>query len=288
MNYSIYSGAGNDFVMIYNIDGIVPFDKQKEFTVKVCNEQFKEIDGVIFLEKPVDDNNSIRMNYYNRDGSYGAMCGNGARCIAKYATDIGILNSKRFSLEAVDKVYKAEIKGDNLVKIDFLPPNGYKLNINIGKVNGLSNVVVNYMDLGSEHLIVFIDEEPNKSAFSIDTLDPPSTDAKINEWGRTLRYHPQFKPRGANVNFVNISSASEIRVRTYERGVERETLACGTGIISSALISAIQGKVKPPVKVLVQSGEWLTVDFILKNDSIEDLSLEGPAKKIKEGEIRIL
>src|SRR6266542_2541306 len=90
MNYSIYSGAGNDFVMIDNRDYSVPFGKQKDFTITICEEQFKDIDGVIFLEKPVMEDAAIRMNYYNRDGSYGAMCGNGARCIAQFAADNGI------------------------------------------------------------------------------------------------------------------------------------------------------------------------------------------------------
>jgi diaminopimelate epimerase len=280
IKYSIYSGAGNDFVMINNLGGLVAFDKQKEFTIKVCNEQFKQIDGVIFLEKPMDKNNSIRMNYYNRDGSYGAMCGNGARCIAQFSIDIGILHLNSFNLEAVDKVYKAEIEENNIVRIYFPPPNGYKLNINVEKANGLSNINVNYMDLGSEHLVLFINDELNKSILKINSLD----DAKINEWGKSMRYHPQFQPSGANVNFVDVLSQNELRVRTYERGVERETLACGTGIISSALISAINGKANPPVKVLVQSREWLSVDFILKdNNKVENLSLEGSARKIDEG-----
>jgi diaminopimelate epimerase len=123
----------------------------------------------------------------------------------------------------------------------------------------------------------------NKDILGMKNLD----EAKINEWGRVLRYHKDFQPAGANVNFVQILSGNEIRVRTYERGVERETLACGTGIISSAIISNLSFDIKPPIRVLSQSKEWLVVDFINRNGELENISLEGSAKKIGEGNIRI-
>jgi diaminopimelate epimerase len=281
MNYKIYSGAGNDFVMINNLDKIVPLEKQKEFSAKICEEKFKQIDGVIFLEKPLHEENAIRMNYYNRDGSYGAMCGNGARCIAQFAIDENILDVKTFNLEAVDKVYKAEIPENNIVKIFFPPPKLFELNIEIERVNGLDTVIANYMQVGSDHLVIFIKDRPNFSVFQAQSLD----NININLSGSLLRYHPKFQPAGANVNFVEILSVNELRVRTYERGVERETLACGTGIISSALVSALQNRTKPPIKVLSQSGEWLEVDFKIDKNEISNLSLKGSAKKIGEGEI---
>lgn len=280
MNYNIYSGAGNDFVMINNLNKIIPVESQKEFTIKICGERFKEIDGVIFVDKALDEKNDIRMNYYNRDGSFGAMCGNGARCIAQFAFDNKLTEKIIFDIEAVDKIYGAEILGNNIVKISFPPPDKLETGIEFERPNWMPKLILNYVDVGSDHIVIFIDDEPNKTALSIDGLD----EAKINEWGSELRYDPQFQPKGANINFVQVIAPNQLRIRTYERGVERETLACGTGIISSALIAAILGKVKPPVKVLSQSGEWLTVDFILKqNNKIENLSLEGPAKKIEEG-----
>jgi diaminopimelate epimerase len=281
MKYKIYSGAGNDFVMINNWDNNIPFEKQKEFTIKICNEKFKQIDGVIFLDKPQGKDVSVRMNYYNRDGSYGAMCGNGARCIAQYAVDEGAIKLREFSLEAVDKIYKAELKGNNIVKIHFPPPSDYKLNIGIKSKISESSLNLHWIQVGSEHIVLFINDEVNKKALKIKNLD----EAKINEWGNELRFHAEFQPKGANVNFVDVLSNNEIRIRTYERGVERETLACGTGIISSAIISSLLGKVSPPVKILVQSGEWLTVDFKNNNGKISDLSLEGSAKEIGKGEL---
>jgi diaminopimelate epimerase len=281
INYSIYSGAGNDFVMINNLDNIVSFGEQAAFSKKICETQFPKLDGVIFLEKPQSEDNSIRMNYYNRDGSYGAMCGNGARCIAQYAVDKDVLSKSEFNLEAVNKVYKAQIFNNNIVKIYFPPPTSYRLNLKIDKVNGLNTITGNYMLIGSDHLVIFIKDEGNKEILNSGSLD----EMNIELWGSVLRYHPDFAPSGANVNFADVFPPHELRVRTYERGVERETLACGTGIISTAVLSSLLKKVSPPVKVLSQSGEWLTVDFNISGNNISNLSLEGPAKKIGEGEI---
>jgi diaminopimelate epimerase len=281
VSYSIYSGAGNDFIMINNLDDLIPFNEQSEFTKRICELQFPKIDGVIFLDKPVSENNSIRMSYYNRDGSYGAMCGNGARCIAQFAVDNKIMEQREFNLEAVDKVYKAQIIGNNIVKIFFPPPDEVKLNIDVKNVNGTNKIVANYMLVGSDHLVIFIKDSINKDIFHARSLD----DVDIDLWGNALRFHPDFKPAGANVNFIDILSSHILRIRTYERGVERETLACGTGIISSAVVSAMLSKVNVPVNVLSQSNEWLKVDFDLNNKIVKNLSLEGPAIKISEGEI---
>jgi diaminopimelate epimerase len=277
MKYSVYSGAGNDFVMINNWDNEVPFEKQSDFALKICKEQFPEIDGVIFADKPKEKESLIRMNYFNRDGSYGAMCGNGARCIVQFSIDEGLVNQSVFNLEAVGKTYKAKIKGNNIVKISFPPPSEIKLNIVLED----KALKVNWVKVGSEHIVLFIKEEANKKVLNASSLD----DVKVNELGKELRFSRQFQPKGANVNFADIISENEIRIRTYERGVERETLACGTGIISSAVVSSLLRKVNPPVKVLVQSGEWLTVDFKNINGKISNLSLEGSARKIGEGEL---
>ena len=278
MLYKIYSGAGNDFVMINNWDNTVPFEQQGDFTRKICDEQFPEIDGVIFVDKPLGKEASVRMNYFNRDGSYGAMCGNGARCIAQYSADENLVNENSFNLEAVDKTYRAGIKGNNIVKIYFPPPSDIKLNIVIED----KALNINWIQVGSEHIVLFIKDDANKKILNVASLD----DVKVNELGKELRFHKHFRPKGANVNFTDVLSENEIRIRTYERGVERETLACGTGIISSAIVSSLLGKVYPPVKVLVQSGERLMVDFVNDKGNISSLSLEGSARKIGEGEIK--
>jgi diaminopimelate epimerase len=181
----------------------------------------------------------------------------------------------------VEKIYKAEILGNNTVRISFPPPVSVKIGLKIDMDNGKSIISVNasWIHVGSEHLVIFISQ--NEKAFAIKDLEG----VKINEWGRALRYHKDLQPAGANVNFVQVLSGNEIRVRTYERGVERETLACGTGIISSAVISNLLYDTAAPVRVLSQSGEWLIVNFLNNNGVIENITLEGSAKKISEGEI---
>ncbi len=278
MKYEIYSGAGNDFIMINNWENIVPLDGQSEFSAKICAEKFKDIDGVIFLDKPLLSGSQIRMNYYNRDGSYGAMCGNGARCTAQFALAEGIVKNDSFILEAVDKTYRADVAGKERIKIYF--PDGiiYKTGLHTDTGEDLKVAKINFINVGSEHIVLFINEIETPAVNSLEEVD-------VQNWGSVLRYHNDFQPKGANVNFVQILGAGKIQIRTYERGVERETLACGTGIVSSAVISNIVRDVKPPVTVLVQSGEELKVDFEVAGNAVTGVTLEGSARKIGEGEI---
>ncbi|MCI0448184.1 MAG: diaminopimelate epimerase [Chlorobi bacterium] len=283
MKYEIYSGAGNDFVMIDNRNKEIPFEKQEQFTIDICSQRFKDIDGVIFLDLPLKGGSAVRMNYYNRDGSFGAMCGNGARCIAMFAFNNDIVNDKLFIIEAVDDTYKAEIIDELNVRISFPEPKEIRLDLNIEADfgEGLKKLILSYANVASDHLVVFLNGKENKSALITNSLDK----LDLNKYGKILRFQKEFQPRGANVNFVSAISGNEIRIRTYERGVERETLACGTGIVTSAVILALKQIVKPPVRVLVESGEWLKVDFKIKDLMIKDLSLEGSAKKISEGKL---
>jgi diaminopimelate epimerase len=283
MKYEIYSGAGNDFVMINNFEGIVPFEKQAARAAEICAERFRNIDGVIFADKPKHYGSAIRMNYYNRDGSFGAMCGNGARCIAMFAHKHNIVSENKFILEAVSDLYTAEICDETNVKLTFPAPKKVRTDIVItAELNReLRDMYLSYVNVGSDHIVLFVDEEKNKAALNNTLLQ----DIEINSAGRTLRYHSEFQPAGANVNFVQPLSKHKIKLRTYERGVERETLACGTGIVSSAIISVLKGIAEAPVQVEVQSGEWLTVNFESEGGTITNLSLTGSARKISEGEI---
>lgn len=282
LKFEIYSGAGNDFVMINNWDEIIPINEQEKLVVKICTDEFIEIDGVIFLDKPLHNGSAIRMNYYNRDGSFGAMCGNGARCTAMFAKTLGVINDIKFILEAVDDQYYAEICDELNVKITFPNPKEVRSDISINTDLGNGDIAMNvsYVNVGSDHLVVFMDDEKNKAALGsdIEELD-------VNYYGKILRFHHDFQPRGANVNFVQPLGNGKLKLRTYERGVERETLACGTGIVSTGIISAIKEITKPPVKVLVQSGEWLEVNLDLSNYDVSGVTLTGSARKISEGKI---
>lgn len=283
IKYEKYSGAGNDFIIIDNRSWAsnVSLFQQEEFTKMVCSKMFPDIDGVIFADRPIDRRAAVRMNYYNRDGSFGAMCGNGSRCLAMFAYKNGIAFDRNFVMEAVDDFYRAEILDDTNVRVAFPEPKAIRIEfaIPVKLDGGTKEMTVSYIDVGSDHVVLFVDDEKNKQVLSIKTHE----ENPVNEFGRAIRYHFEFAPRGTNVNFVKVLSEGEIRIRTYERGVERETLACGTGIISSAIISALKGYTKPPVKVQVKSGEWLIVDFGFGERSVTDLSLTGSAKKISEG-----
>lgn len=280
MKYELYSGAGNDFVMIDNITENIPLAEQKELTVKLCEDNFPKIDGVIFADKPVKDSSAVRMNYYNRDGSFGAMCGNGARCIAMFAFKNGITDEKVFSLEAVDDVYSAEIVNEEIVTIGFPEPKEVRTDIRITDAAG-KPLNVSYTNVGSDHIVLFINQDINKLYLNCSDMDK----LDVNNLGRMLRFHKDFEPGGGNVNFAQILPGGEIRLRTYERGVERETLACGTGIISTGIIAMLKKNINAPVKVKVQSGEVLSVNCKIENGKIFDLSLTGSAKKIGEGNI---
>lgn len=281
IKYKIYSGAGNDFVMINNMSGIIAPEKQKSFTADICKNNFPEIDGVIFLDKPVIANSgaAIRMSYYNRDGSFGAMCGNGARCTASFAKEEDVINANDFFLEAVDNIYRAEILPGENVRITFPDIIVYDTGISINSedFNKLFDII-HWVDVGSEHIVVFIDDINYPKLKDIEDVD-------VQNWGSYLRYFEDMQPVGANVNFVEQLDNNNIRIRTYERGVERETLACGTGIVSSAIISSEMRELEPPIKVKVQSGEELVVNFDRNGDKFTNVSLEGSARKIGEGEL---
>lgn len=281
MKYELYSGAGNDFVMINNITEGIALDKQKELTIKLCNENFPKIDGVIFADKPLKDSSEVRMNYFNRDGSFGAMCGNGARCIAMFAYKNGVTDKRKFMIEAVDDIYSTEIVSDEIVKVGFPEPKEIRTDIKIEADigNGPKPLNVSFLNVGSDHIILFMNEEINKLFLSCSNMD----ELNVDKIGRILRFHKDFEPRGGNINFVKIFTDGEIRLRTYERGVERETLACGTGIISTGIIAMLKKNLSSPVKIKVQSGEVLSVDCRIENGRILDLSLTGSAKKIGEG-----
>jgi diaminopimelate epimerase len=283
VKYEIYSGAGNDFVMIDNMNGSITPVQQKEMTIELCRDRFPDIDGVIFADKPGNASAELMMSYYNRDGSFGAMCGNGARCVSMYAFNNGIMDKKKFTLEAAGDLYSAVITDEINVRIGFPEPKEIKQEINIKAEfgEGLKDMNVSYVNVGSDHIVVFMNNELNKSALggtNIEALD-------VNYAGKILRYHNEFQPRGANVNFVLPVGVNKIRLRTYERGVERETLACGTGIVSSAICAVLKQISTTPVEVQVQSGEQLLVKIKAAGNMINGLSLEGSARKIDEGDI---
>ncbi len=261
------SGAGNDFVIINNLSQVVDSTDSEfmNFVTKVCQRRMSVgADGVLLVEPNEDVD--FRMRYFNADGGEVETCGNGARCISKFAYLNGIVPKQmRFLTNA--GIYEAEIVGDN-VKVGMSDPTDIRINVPLRLEEGVHDV--GFVNSGVPHVVFFVDD--------LETTD-------VFDLGQQTRYHDDFKPAGTNANFINIYSQELIEIRTYERGVENETLACGTGSIASAIVSASLGKVKSPVSVKTASGVILKIHFDLENDAAENVYLEGDARVIFAGEL---
>lgn len=271
MEYKKYSGAGNTFLMVNNLEKKI--DNQRDKVLELIgitgNEKF---DGVIFVES--SDIADFHMNYYNKDGTGNALCGNGLRCTARYIEDNKLSDRKILSIEAVSKIYKSEILNDGNISISFPSPNLVKLNFNLRVqfMEWWQTLRVHFADVGSPHIVVYIKDIKQPLIQNL-------YEVNINDWGRNIRMHKDLMPEGANVNFVQLLSYenSELEIRSYERGVEGETLACGTGAISTGIISYMVYDIKPPIKILTKSREYLTVNFEEENGVIRNLTLAGKA-----------
>jgi len=255
-----YEGAGNDFIMIDNRKG--NFMPESEAINRLCDRHFGiGGDGLILLEN--DLHHDFSMRYFNADGNEGTMCGNGGRCIAWYARNSGF-DKNKFVFRASDGIHEAEILEANdtqsLVKL--------RMN-DVSEINknGL-NMMVN---TGSPHLLVQVK--------NIDNID-------VYNLGRKFRYNEAFGDDGINVNFMKITDG-EINLRTYERGVENETLACGTGAVASAVVALFMDcRLTSPIKIKAKGGR-LKVFAKRKNDGFTEIWLEGPAKFVFRGEITV-
>jgi len=259
------SGSGNDFIIIDNRKPVIENSEKQNFVRKICVPKISVgADGVIFIEN--SDNADFKWDFYNADGSSAEMCGNGARCVAKYAY-VSKIASETMSFETVAGIISAEMKGNN-VRIKLTTPEDLQRNVNID-LHG-KKIKVDLLNTGVPHAIVYSKDIANEDVRGI---------------GRGIRAHPAFSPAGTNVDFVQKQGEDSLLVRTYERGVEDETLACGTGVVASALLASQANLVKPPVRVQTQSGEILTVDFEKLNGDVDfkQVFLEGSAKIIFEG-----
>jgi diaminopimelate epimerase len=261
------SGAGNDFVVIDNREGVVP-EPATTFAARVCARQAAiGADGLLLLEKSA--RKDFRMRYFNTDGSEAEMCGNGGRCIARFATLVGAAGrSMEFENQAGD--FRASLADEGRVRLEMTEPHSLRRGVQVGTSRG--PLTVDSLNTGVPHILV---PWPDISA------------APVRELGRELRHHPAFAPKGTNVNFVRPGGPHDIEVRTYERGVEDETLACGTGSVAAAILMALRGEVAPPVRVHVRSGSTLSVHFRLDGEQARAVALEGEAVVLFEGELNL-
>lgn len=257
LQFSKLSAAGNDFIMIDNRDGKIGSQYYQALAQKLCHRRYAiGADGLILIEE--SQSRDFKMTYLNSDGSHASMCGNGGRAIARFAYDIGAA-SKQMSFETDAGPVSAEILDDKNVKLHLYEPKDLERDLNI-EIEG-EKFDVDFIDTGVPHAVIFVDD--------IENVD-------IVKYGRAIRHHETFSPEGTNVDFVEKKNDA-LYVRTYERGVEDETLACGTGIIASAIISVLKDKMSSPVKIFARGGDELTVSFKTKIDKAYDVTLEVPS-----------
>jgi diaminopimelate epimerase len=200
------------------------------------------------------------------------MCGNGGRCAASYLMDPS--SQSTLTIEALDYIYRAA-GNSSRVTLFMKDPAGIQTGIEL-QVRG-GTIPAQFVNTGSPHVVIFRDELPEPLR---ETLEKDG----IERLGREIRQHPLFAPDGANVNFVTSIDASRIAVRTYERGVEGETMACGTGAVASAIMASLLRQNVPPVFVIPRSGDALTVNFARSGDAFSNVALEGAVKRVFSGE----
>jgi diaminopimelate epimerase len=261
------NGAGNDFVVIDNRSREIRLTPEQ--IARLCDRhRGVGADGVILLTPCSSGDADWAWDFYNNDGSSAEMCGNGARCFARYVRRLtGIRKDFRFETRA--GVISARFDGET-VTVNLTAPRDLRLHERI--LLGAGQTEVHSVNTGVPHTVLFV---------------PDADKAMVQPLGLEIRFHRHFAPRGTNVNFVQVIGPGAIRVRTYERGVEGETLACGTGVTASALIAAELYNFKSPIQVQVQGGEMLEVSFEGTGGQFANISLTGPAEFVFEGRIEV-
>lgn len=263
LRFTKASGAGNDFVILEGFRQNIPPDRGLLARALCHRQQGVGADGMLVLEP--SEGTDFRMSYYNADGSYGGMCGNGGRCASMFAHLTGLAGAM-LTFEALDYIYAAHIAGDG-VRLRMKDPGMFRpmsVEMPDGRHEGT------FVDTGAPHFVILCGD--------VDEID-------VRRIGAGLRHHAAFKPAGTNVDFVSLNGDAGIRLRTYERGVEDETLACGTGSVAGALISAWKLGLSSPVCVRARSGEDLVVHFSSSRGGFTDIVLEGPALMLFDGEL---
>lgn len=256
--------SGNDFVVVDNRRKQITHPRA--FAREVCRLHTGiGADGLLLLEH--SRRADFKMRIINSDGSEAEACGNGFRCVALYAhKKLGFPSKVEF--ESLSGMVQAVVNGKK-VRVRLPAPRDYREQEEIEVSHHRLHYY--YINTGVPHVVIFVE--------GLSTID-------IVSLGRAIRWHKTFRPKGTNVNFVEVKGLREIWVRTYERGVEDETMACGTGSTASAVVSALAGYTRPPVRVRTRGGEVLTIDFQQEGRKVKDVFLEGRANFVFEGKLR--
>lgn len=262
------NGAGNDFVLYDNRSKSTKLNLDQ--VVRICDRhRGVGADGVIGLIPCESGKADWAWEFWNSDGSLAEMCGNGARCFARYIQRM-TGNPERTTFETIAGVISAEFEGHR-VSVSLTTPENERLNLSI-LLQSAGETTIHSINTGVPHAVLFV---------------PDADKALLGTVGPEVRWHREFGPRGTNVNFVQVLGPGSIRVRTFERGVEDETLACGTGVTASALIAARLHGFSSPIKVQVRSGDDLEVSFVENEGKYSDVRLCGPAEFCFYGRIEL-
>lgn len=262
------SGAGNDFIVFDNRKGAIPEERKSALAKDLCRRGLSiGSDGILLIEP--SSLAPFKMRVFNANGSEAETCGNAARCSALMAHRLKIA-SRNMCFETQAGLYQAWVK-DNLARISMTDPKDPKFDILI-KEPWIPSPSVHFINTGVPHVVLFVKDLDNLDVIGI---------------GRNLRHYPIFQPAGTNANFIMLQDPNHARIRTYERGVENETLACGTGCVASAIIASHFGHVKSPVHLKTKSGIVNTVHFTPGEGLPTNIQLEGEARLVFEGKIEI-
>ena len=261
-------GAGNDFL---GLDGRAGGFKLKRQQIADLCDRRRGVgaDGVLVVEKPKVRGADFRMRYYNSDGGEAEMCGNGARCFALLARAVSGRKGNVLRIQTQAGLVTLQIRGQE-VQVSMTEPT--KLRLGRKLVVAGRKLAVDFLNTGVPHAVLFV-----RSVRSID----------VAKQGRAIRYHSAFAPSGTNVNFVEIGRGNRIHVRTYERGVEGETLACGTGVAASSILSNLRRGLRSPILVTTRGGDHLRVGFSMVNGQARKVTLQGPARIVYRGVLHV-
>ncbi len=256
------NGAGNDFVLVDAREAAVPGDP--DLVRRLCDRRRGVgADGLILVEPHGEAD--FFMRFYNADGTEAGMCGNGARCAAAFAASLGLGRREddrtRVRLATGTGPIEATVRGDR-VAMRMMDARGMRLDVPVQVAH--PGDTVHFVTVGTRHVLVPVDDAARLRHDEVVAA------------GRALRRDPAFAPEGANVNFFSVDEAGRIRLRTYEKGVEDETHACGTGSVAAAVVLWHTRSVAGPRRVVQHSGEILTVSFVPRADGATDVTLEGP------------
>jgi len=255
-------GASNDFILVDDRKRTFPA-RDQEWVARIASRRTGVgCEGIILIQP--SEKADFRMRFFNPDGGEVEMCGNGARCVARLAHEIGAA-PLRMQFETMAGIVGAEVS-ETAVRLEMTEPKDWKMNGSLD-VDG-KTVKYDFVNSGVAHVVVQMDD--------IDSVD-------VMKLGSAIRYHTMFAPSGTNANFIQITGKHSLRVRTYERGVENETLACGTGMVAAGLIAGKKKLVEKPVEVTPASGDVLEVDFELTKNGATDVTLTGPAEHVFQG-----